>query len=139
MYIDTSAMVKLYVEEPDSDSCEATVLGMTLVSSRLLYCELSSALLSKVSRGMISAEFRLEVWQEFEKDIAARKIRFVSLNDMLIQDATDLLSELYPNVSLRTLDAIHLATYLSIETGPLFTKDLRMLQAAAHLGLPLAG
>jgi uncharacterized protein len=139
MYIDTSAMVKLYVEEPDSDSCEATVIGMTLVSSQLLYCELSSALQSKVSRGMISAEFSLEVWQEFEKDIAARKIRFVSLNDMLIQDATDLLSELYPNVSLRTLDAIHLATYLSIETGPLFTKDLRMLQAAAHLGLPLAG
>jgi predicted nucleic acid-binding protein len=88
---------------------------------------------------MISAEVRAEVWQEFEKDIAGHKIRFVSLNDMLVQDAADLLSELHPHVSIRTLDALHLATYLSIETGPLFTKDLRMLQAAVHLALPLAG
>jgi predicted nucleic acid-binding protein len=139
MYIDTSVVVKLYTEEPDSESCETTVVGKTLVSSRLLYCEFYSALLGKVARGMISAEVRAEVWQEFEKDIAAHKIRFLSLNDMLVQDAADLLSELHPHVSLRTLDALHLATYLSIETGPLFTKDLRMLQAAVHLGLPLAG
>jgi predicted nucleic acid-binding protein len=139
MYIDTSVMVKLYTEEPDSESCEATVVGTTLVSSRLLYCEFYSALLGKEARGMISAEVRAEVWQEFEKDIAGHKIRFVSLNDMLVQDAADLLSELHPHVSIRTLDALHLATYLSIETGPLFTKDLRMLQAAVHLALPLAG
>jgi|CZKI01.1.fsa_nt_gi predicted nucleic acid-binding protein len=139
MYIDTSAVVKLYVEEPDSEACEAIVVGTTLVSSRLLYCEFRSALLGKVSRGVISAELMAEVWQEFEKDIAALKIRFVSLNDLLVQDAADLLSELHPSVPLRTLDALHLATYLSIETGPLFSKDLRMLQAAARLGLPLAG
>jgi len=49
------------------------------------------------------------------------------------------LDELHPNVPLRTLDALHLATYLSVETGPLFTKDIRMRQAAARLGLSLAG
>jgi uncharacterized protein len=139
MYIDTSVMVKLYIEEPDSESCEAIVVGTTLVSSRLLYCEFCSALLGKVSRGIISAAFRNEVWQEFEKDIATHKIRFVSLNDMLIEEATALLSELHPNLPLRALDALHLATYLSIESGPLFTKDLRMLQAAERLGLSLAG
>jgi predicted nucleic acid-binding protein len=138
MYIDTSAVVKLYIEEPDSEACEATVAGTTLVSSRLLYCEFRSALLGKVSRGIISAELMAEIWQEFEKDIAAHKIRLISLNDMLVQDAADLLSELHPNVPLRTLDALHLATYLSIETGPLLTKDLRMLKAAVQLGLPHA-
>jgi predicted nucleic acid-binding protein len=45
----------------------------------------------------------------------------------------------HPDVRLRTQDALHLATYLSIETGRLFTKDVRMLQAAVQLGLPLAG
>ncbi len=139
MYIDTSAVVKLYVGEPDSEACEATVAGTTLVSSRLLYCEFRSALLGKVSRGIISAELGAEIWREFEKDIAARKILFVSLNDMLVQDAADLLGELHPDVPIRTLDALHLATYLSIETGRLFTKDIRMLQAAVQLGLALAG
>jgi hypothetical protein len=138
MYIDTSVLVKLYIEEPDSEACEAIVVGTTLVSSRLLYCEFRSALLGKVSRGIISADLRAEVWQEFEKDVAAHKIRLVSLNDILLQDAAGLLSDLYPNAPLRTLDALHLATYLSIETGPLFTKDPRMLRAAVQLGLPLA-
>ncbi len=77
--------------------------------------------------------------REFERDLTARKIRLVSLSDLLVLEATDLLNELYPKVPLRTLDALHLATYLSIETGPLFTKDLRMRQAAEYLGLPLAG
>ncbi len=139
MYIDTSAVVKLYIGEPDSDACEATVAGATLVSSRLLYCEFRSALLGKVSRGIISAELRAEVWQEFEKDVAAQKIRLVSLNDMLVQDAAELLHELHPDVPVRTLDALHLATYLSVETGPLFTRDFRMHQAAVQLGLTLAG
>jgi predicted nucleic acid-binding protein len=62
----------------------------------------------------------------------------VSLSDLLVQEAADLLSDLHPAVPLRTLDALHLATYLSIEAGPLFTKDLRMRQAAVQLGLPLA-
>ena len=71
--------------------------------------------------------------------MAARKILLVSLSDMLFQDAADLLGEVHPDVRLRTQDALHLATYLSIETGRLFTKDVRMLQAAVQLGLPLAG
>jgi predicted nucleic acid-binding protein len=139
MYVDTSAVVKLYIREPDSEACEAAVAGTTLVSSRLLFCEFRSALLGKVSRGIISHELRAEVWQEFEKDVAAHKIRFVSLNDLLVKDAADLMFELHPKVHLRTLDALHLATYLSVETGPLFTRNLRMLQAAEQLGLSLAG
>src|ERR1035438_5955174 len=68
MYIDTSAVVKLYVEEPDSEACEAIVVGTTLVSSRLLYCEFRSALLGKVSRGVISAELELHGQRDLEPD-----------------------------------------------------------------------
>lgn len=139
MYIDTSVLVKLYVEEPDSEACEAIVAGAPLVSSRLLRCEFRSALLSKVSRGIISAELMAEVWREFENSVATREIHLVSLDDMVVQDAADLLDELGPTVPLRTLDALHLATCLSLEAGSLFTKDVRMRQAAVQLGLPLAG
>ena len=97
MYIDASVAVKLYVEEPDSEACEAIVAGTTLVSSQLLYCEFRSALFGKVGRKAISAESKIEIWREFENDIAAHKIRFISLNDLLVQDAADLLSDLHPD------------------------------------------
>jgi|SRR5580692_9041396 predicted nucleic acid-binding protein len=139
MYIDTSVLVKLYVREPDSEACRDTVADSSLVSSRLLYCEFRSALLGKESRKIISPESRDEAWQRFESDISDRAIRFISLDDLVIQEAQELLDVLHPRVSLRTLDAIHLATCLGLEAGPLFTKDHRMLKAATLLGLPLAG
>jgi predicted nucleic acid-binding protein len=139
MYVDTSVVVKLYIAEPDSEACEATVSGTSMASSQLLYCELRSALLSKVSRGIISNQLRDEVWRAFEKDVVEQRIRLISLSDLLVQDAAELMGNLHPNVPLRTLDALHLATFLSVEAGPLFTKDLRMRQAALEMGLPLAG
>jgi len=30
-----------------------------------------------------------EVWREFEKDLAARKIRLVSMDDTVVEDAAD--------------------------------------------------
>jgi len=139
MYIDTSALVKLYIGEPDSDACEEIVAEESLVSSRLLYCEFRSALLGKISRGAVSPEFASEVWSEFEQHIVDRRIRLVSMDDTLFIEAAKLLGEIHPFVALRTLDALHLVTYMSVDAGPLFTKDRRMIQAAAHMGLPVAG
>ena len=138
MYIDTSVAVKLYVDEVDSEVCEAIVAGMTLVSSRLLYCELRSALLGKEARKIISPDLRNELWCAFEEHITAKKIRLIPLSDLLVRNAADLIGDLYSRVPLRTLDALHLATFASIDGGPLFTKDIRMRKAAVELGLPLA-
>jgi hypothetical protein len=78
------------------------------------------------------------VWKEFEIEVASKDIRFVSLKNMLIQDAAELLGETHPNAVLRTLDTHHPAPYLSVETGPILTEDFRMLRAATKPGLPLA-
>jgi predicted nucleic acid-binding protein len=139
MYIDTSALVKLYIGEPDSDACEGIVAQETLVSSRLLYCEFRSGLLGKISRGAVSLEFASEVWSEFERHIEDRRIRLISLNDVLVLDAVKLLNDLHPSVHLRTLDALHLVTYMSVEAGAILTRDRRMMEAATYMGLPLAG
>lgn len=139
MYIDTSAIIKLYTAEPDSDSCEATVAGATLVSSRLLHCEFRSALTNKEARKIVSPDLSDEIWKAFQSDVAEQRIRLIPLSDLIVHEAAELISDLKSRVPLRALDALHLATYLSIETGPLFTKDLRMRQAARHLGLALAG
>jgi predicted nucleic acid-binding protein len=42
-------------------------------------------------------------------------------------------------VPLRTLDALHLATFGAIEAGPLFSLDRRMVAAAKLLGFATVG
>jgi predicted nucleic acid-binding protein len=138
MYIDTSVAVKLYLSEPDSGLCEEVVSDQELYSSRLLYCEFMSALHGKVSRGKLSPDLAREVWRTFVEDTLSNRIEFAALDDAVVKDATEILRALPASFQLRTLDAIHLATYLASEAGPLFTKDLRMIHVARALGIELA-
>jgi predicted nucleic acid-binding protein len=130
--------VKLYTSESDSEECEAIVEGVDLISSELLYCEFRSALLGKERAGMISAEASAAVWKNFEQDLAERSLQLVSLDGAVVREAAKVLAEVHPAAPLRTLDALHLATLMGVEAGPLFTRDKRMRQAALQLGLPLA-
>jgi predicted nucleic acid-binding protein len=139
MYIDTSVAVKLYTREPDSAACEDVVGDADLVSSELLHCELRSALSAKERAGLVSESQREAVWSAFERDLVEKWLYLVPFNNLVVRDASELIEKLYPDSPLRTLDALHLATYLSVDAGPLFTKDKRMLAAARRLQLPLAG
>jgi predicted nucleic acid-binding protein len=138
MYIDTSVAVKLYTREPDSDECESLVADAGIVSSELLVGELASALFAKERAGQIATVQRERVWSLFEEHAADGTIWLVALNGHLVRAAVEVMAEVNPHVPLRTLDALHLATFLGIEAGPLFTRDRRMLDAARRLNLPLA-
>jgi len=139
MYLDTSVLLKLYVNEPDSFECDSVAQGETLVSSELAYGEVLSALLAKERAKQLKPAERTAVWERFLDDNAEGKIYFVPLNGIVVREAAELMEEVHPDVPLRTLDAIHLATFLSVDAGPLFTKDKRMLDAAKRLNVPLAG
>ena len=138
MYLDTSVLVKLYVNEPGSLECDAVAGGDTLVSSELAHGEVLSALLSKERAKQISAKERTEAWSRFLQDTAEGKVYLVPLNGIVVREAAELMEEVHPAVPLRTLDAIHLATFASVDAGPLFTMDKRMLEAARKLNYPLA-
>ena len=138
MYIDTCVAVKLYTREPDSEECQHIAAGHRLVSSELLYTELWSALLAKERAKVISPELRQRVWQLFEEHLLEDVIELVALDGHVVREAAEIMAKVHPHVPLRTLDAIHLATYAGIEAGPLFTKDKRMIDAARRLEFPLA-
>lgn len=138
MYLDTSVLVKLYVNEPDSLECDAIARGETLVSSELAHGELLSALLARERGRMISARERCDAWERFLDDNGAGRIHLLVLNGIVVRDASELMESLHPQIPLRTLDAIHLASYASVDAGPLFTKDKRMLAAARKMNFPLA-
>lgn len=75
----------------------------------------------------------------FDAHVAEGAVQLIPLNNLVVAEAVGLMTQVYPDVLLRTLDAIHLASYLSVDAGPLFTRDKRMLAVARKLGLPLAG
>ena len=138
MYLDTSVVVKLYTRESDSVLCEEIVAGHKLVSSELLYAELWSALLAKERAGVLKPELRLEIWETFESHVLDDVIELMKLDGLIVRDAAEIMAKVHPRVPLRTLDAIHLATYSTIQSGPIFSADKRMVDAARLLGFSLA-
>lgn len=138
MYLDTSVVVKLYTRETDSAACEQVVEGHKIVSSELLYAELWSALLAKERAGALTSEQRLRVWDFFETHLLEDNIELMRLDGAIVRDAAEIMAKVHPQVPLRTLDALHLATFAGIESGPLFSMDKRMVDAARLLGFPLA-
>jgi predicted nucleic acid-binding protein len=138
MYLDTSVVVKLYTREPDSTQCERLVAGHRIVSSELLYTELWSALLAKERNGALTPDARQRVWQLFEVHLLDEAIELVEIDGSIVREAAEMIARVHPHVPLRTLDAIHLATFANLDVGLLFTRDRRMLEAAKLLSFPLA-
>lgn len=139
MYLDTSVVVKLYVAEPDSAECEAQLDGGGLVSSELLLGEFFAALLAKERGGEISALERGHIWRLFESHVAEQRIHLLPLDGGVVREARAIMAATHPAVPLRTLDALHLATFRTVDASPLFSKDQRMNAAARHLRLPVVG
>ena len=137
MYLDSSVLVKLYVAEPDSAACNEKVSGAPLASSELAYGEVWAALLAKERGKEIDNETRGQAWRTFLNDIEAQTITLFPLDFVMVREANDVMLEVHPHVPLRTLDAIHLATFRNVAAGPLFTNDKRMKAAAKFLELPL--
>lgn len=135
MYLDTSVLVKLYVAEPDSEACNRVVEGAGLASSELAYAEVWAALLAKERAKEISERERSAAWETFRGDIREQILTLFPLDKITLQHAVEVMTEVHPHVPLRTLDAIHVATFRAVHAGPLFTNDKRMKAAARFLEL----
>jgi predicted nucleic acid-binding protein len=137
MYLDSCVLAKLLVVESDSEACASKVAGSVLVSSELSYGEVFSMLLRKEREKQITQTQREAAWAEFERMLREQILFLAVLDGAVARKAKDVMLEVHPHAPLRTLDAIHLATYLSVLTGPLFTKDKRMRDAARMLEIQL--
>jgi uncharacterized protein len=124
LYIDASALVKLVVEEHESDALALHVGdGAALATSRLSLVE--------VPRATAIANPAAEVRADTDRLLASCVL--VDVTDALLRTATGLTS-----TAVRTLDAIHLATALRIEPDELVAYDRRLLEAASQQGLTTA-
>ena len=130
-YLDTSALIKRFVQEKGS-SVVHTIVTSTgpVATSKIAYVEVYAGLARKHRDGHLSqAEYTL-VCREFERDWAAY-VR-IDLSDEVLFLARDLIRH-HP---LRGFDAIHLASALSLrkavgEDVVFAAADERLLRAAA--------
>ena len=123
IYLDTSAFVKLIWSERETPALQAFLRqrpGATLVSSALLVVETRRAVLREAP-GQLA-----------RTDLMLTRVGQLGVNRSLIEAASRL-----PDPSLRSLDAIHLATALSLgdHCGAFFAYDERLIAAARAHGL----
>jgi predicted nucleic acid-binding protein len=121
IYLDTSALVKLVVREPESDAL------------RDYYTEHPAAATSMLTRTELRrAVRRVRPDLLAEGDELLRIVAPVAVTGALLDTAGALLPE-----TLRSLDAIHLASALVIrsELEAFVSYDTRLLEAAQALGL----
>ncbi|MBK9179704.1 MAG: type II toxin-antitoxin system VapC family toxin [Acidimicrobiales bacterium] len=123
-YLDSSALVKLAVEEPESRALRHHLRRRRpVVSSSLARTEVLRALLDEGDEALARGRALLA------------RVELVRVNDRVLNAAAVLLPS-----DLRSLDAIHLATaqLLGGDLSHVVTYDERMLAAATHLGLRTA-
>ena len=137
MYLDTCILVKLLVVEPDSEFFIRSLEGQPLVTSELARTEIFSALLTRERAGKISISDRRRAWHEFESRVKAGEVRVEPLNSIVLRKAMHSLERCHPQVPLRTLDAIHLATADLCHDFPLVTTDGRLRDAATLMGFAI--
>lgn len=135
MYADTSIVLKLLVREADSDSCAKRMEGSFVISSELTRVEVLSALLRKERDGYINEAERGKAWMVFRSMIASGQLSLEPLGGIILERAQDMLWGLERRIPIRTLDSLHLATAASTVSGPVYTADRRMRDAARLLGL----
>ena len=131
LYTDSSALIKRYVAEEDSDAAESLLLAdPEWVTGRHTYVEVMLAIhrrLGDAERSVASAAFERD-WQ---------RTYVVALDDAVCRRA----AELGIVTGARSLDALHLAAAERAggRSLPIVTFDVRLGHAARSLGFGVIG
>jgi len=135
-FLDTSALVKLYHEEPGSEVIEALAADLAVVVSvsEIARVELHSALIRKLREGQLTDAALQESLACFRDD-AAHRFHIVPVAGVTFDAAIDLLLQHGTHVPLRTLDALQLAAAKAAGTPePTFvTADAQLITVAARI------
>ncbi len=135
-YIDTSVLLKRYLEESGTAEARQLLRRYRVVSSAITPVEATSALWRRRALGDV-AEADLEA---ILRRLAADRSHWEFID--LTTDILDRAEQIIQRAGVRTLDAVHLASALTIQAAhgrrrqaQFITSDARQRDAAAGLGL----
>jgi len=137
MYLDSAIIVKLLVRESDSDWFNRALAGHSFETSELALAEVRSALLAKERAGHITAREQTSASEKFLSMIEQELIKLFPLNRAVIERASAMQAACHPEIPLRTLDALHVATCDLNKCDTLSTTDARMRAACEHFAIAL--
>jgi len=141
IYLDTSALVKLYLLEADSEVVQELVSSQQdpLPVWELQEMELTNALRLKVFWGEISQSDSDRQSALFEERKAKGHYYFPDLDRAGIFKAFQRLSVHTPELGCRTLDILHVACACILAPDLFVSFDARQRQLAAKAGLAVHG
>ncbi len=131
MYVDSSALLKRYIDEPDSRTADSILRSdPSLVTGRHTIVEVRRNLARLLTERDLA-----QARAAFSKDLDAFSI--VELDEVTCEGAAAIAEV----TGVRTLDAMHLSAAQRVggTEGTFLTFDARQAQAARTLGLTVAG
>jgi predicted nucleic acid-binding protein len=119
VYLDTSALAKLYHREVGSERIEELLQNQTVFLSRLGVVEMQSVLAGKVrTKYLLQSDADL-ARRRFRSDVRRRRFRVVALRVRHYDLAENLVAVHGYQVGLRTLDSLQLAVALDLQRNGL--------------------
>lgn len=134
IYLDTSAAMPLFVQEPASEAVDAWMESCTdpIISSDWIVTEFASALSIKVRRGEISARQARAAWKDFDA-FCNSGLRLLPVSRKAFKQAA--MMALNASSGLRSGDSLHLAMALEAGASGLSTADDTLGNNAKAKGL----
>ena len=134
LYLDTSALLKWYLQEPYSDEfCEFIQRQPGARISSLTITEMHCTLARLTRSREISASYAAEAIATFSAQTTAGYIVPLPVQDDHFSHATEFIDKL--KLPLRTLDALHLAVAHATDCKEFATADKIQAKAARALGM----
>jgi hypothetical protein len=135
VYLDTSALAKLYVQEAGSDKLDSALIGRRdLLISELALTELTSAIARRAREGEIEASIARRIYQQLFRDVRAGEYKLLDLTSATHREADRLLLTIGRHAPIRAGDSLHLATAALADARTLVTYDRQMHAVASALG-----
>lgn len=138
VYLDTSALLKRYIPEANSEMFDAYfVVHAPFSISRLGLVEIRCALARKRRSKQITAEREKAAMNEIRTDIQDGILATYPVGDTHFAEALHLIDKM-TKMPLRSLDALHLSIALSLDAHEIATADAVLRQAAQTLKMNVA-
>ena len=134
-YIDTSAFIKRFIEEPGTAEIEQFIAEerYTWVLSSLSIVEIKSVLKRKVISREVTQETAKSIKELINLEIASQAIAFQTIDAATFERTGHLIEGL--TTQLGALDAIHLACAKTANCELIVSADKQLIRAATELGL----
>ncbi len=133
LFLDTSALIKLYIVEPGSEAMGRKVSGKLIAVSQLAYAEAHATFARRRREDLLTAEELQLLIDDFEQDWQT------ALQVPVSEQVLPIVPDLCRDHPLRGADALQLAAALMIHRQGVevhfVTNDQRLLDAAETEGL----